>query len=163
MKYAKRTLSSPLTFFWKFAAAPLLVVFFLAAVGVERWKGRTGTAESAGMTAVGILSLIFVAAWLVWLTARLKRVVIKDGALYVSNYRTEIRVPFSEIRDVRETSDLRWFVLRVDLRNPTIFGQHIEFRPRLQLSWSHPHPIVRELLHCSQHAEDCREISCNVF
>ena len=149
MKSKPRTLSSPLTFFWKFAATPVLAVFFIAAIARH---GLKGASDSAGMVAVGLFSLIFMIAWFSWLTGGLKRVVLKEGALYISNYRTEIRVPFSEIRDVREGYSVRWFVICIDLKDPTALGQHIEFRPKFHLYWSRPHPIVRELQSYSMNA-----------
>jgi hypothetical protein len=152
MKSKPRTLSSPLTFFWKFVATPLIAGLFIAAFARHGWKVRDGASDSAGMIAIGLFSLIFMIAYLIWRTAGLKRVVIKEGALYVSNYRTEIRVPFSEIRDVREGFSVRWFVICIDLKDPTALGQHIEFRPKFHLYWSQPHPIVRELQSHSQNA-----------
>ena len=149
MKSKPRTLSSPLTFLWKFVATPVFAGFFIAAIARHGWKGA---GDSAGMVTLGLFSLVFMIAWFSWLTAGLKRVVLKEGALYISNYRTEIRVPFSEIRDVREGFSMRWFVICIDLKDPTALGQHIEFRPKFHLYRSRPHPIVRELQTHSQNA-----------
>jgi hypothetical protein len=152
MKSKPRTLSSPLTFFWKFAATPVIAGLFIATFARHGWKGRDGASDSAEMMAVGLFSLIFIIAWFSWLTVGLKRVVLKEGALYISNYRTEIRVPFSEIREVREGFSVRWFVICIDLKDPTVLGQHIKFRPKFHLYWSRPHPIVRELQSHTQNA-----------
>ena len=144
----RRTLSSPLTFFWKFAATPLLAgayVWVMAAEWSDGWKHRDGTPASMATMAFVIVCLATAVAWLVWLSTRLKRVAVDDCALYVSNYVTEIRVPLSEVTDVRESGTLRWFLIGVDLRSPTTFGQHLHFRPRLRLYWSGLHPMAREL------------------
>ena len=91
-------------------------------------------------------------AWLVFLSARLKRVAVDDITLYVSNYLTEIQVLLSEVIHVTENGTLKWFLVEIDLRNPTAFGQHIDFRPRLRFYWSGLHPTVKELQERCQHA-----------
>lgn len=141
----RRTLSSPLTFFWKFAATPLLAggyVWAMAAKWSDGWKHRDGTPVSGGEIAIAIFCLAATFAWLVFLSARLKRVEVDDRTLYISNYVTEIRVPLSEVIEVAESGTARWFLLGIDLRNPTAFGQHIDFRPRLRFYWSGLHPVA---------------------
>ena len=144
----RRTLSSPLTFFWEFAATPLLAggyVWVMAARWSDGWKHRDGTPASAATMALVIVCLITTVACLVWLSARLKSVAVDDTALYVSNYVTEIQVPLSEVTDVRECGTLRWFFVEIDLRHPTAFGHHIDFRSMLCFYWSGLHPTVKEL------------------
>jgi len=144
----RRTLSSPLTFFWKFAATPLLAgcfVFVMAAQWSDGWKRRDRTPVSSGEIAIATICLAVTFAWLVFLSARLKRVEVDDSILYISNYVTEIRVPLSEVINVRESWTLKWFLLGIDLRNSTAFGQHIDFRPRLRFYWSGLHPVARDL------------------
>ncbi|MEP6788942.1 MAG: hypothetical protein ABJB40_10960 [Acidobacteriota bacterium] len=80
---------------------------------------------------------------------RLKWVAI-DAAnlrLYVSNYRKEIAIPFSEIANVTEFrfSDPRR--ITIHLPNETEFGKKIVFigTYRFLGIWAGPHPIVDEL------------------
>ena len=151
----RRTLSSPLTFFWKFVSTPLLAGCFILVLAVGwsgGWKHRDGTPVSGGEIAIAIICQTATFAWLVFLSARLKRVEVDDGTLYLSNYVTEIRVPLSEVIDVTESGTLKWFLVGIDLRNPTAFGQHIDFRPRLRFYWSGLHPTVKELQERCQHA-----------
>lgn len=82
--------------------------------------------------------------------ARVKRVLLdeKGGRLYVSNYRREIAIPFSEIANVTEFrfSDPRR--ITIHLHQPTEFGQKIVFLATYRFGgWlAGRHPIVDELL-----------------
>ena len=144
----RRTLSSPLTFFWKFGSTPLLAgcfVYLLAALWSGGWKSQDGTPDSGRTIGTAIVLVPAICGWIAWLTARLKRVAVDDSALYISNYRTEIRVPLTQVLDVRESGNSKWFLIGINLRHPTAFGQRIVFRPRLCLYWSGLHPVAREL------------------
>ena len=155
MKTMRRTLSSPLTFFWKFAATPVLIGWFVYVLAGEwsgGWKNRDGTPVSSGEIAIAVLCWAATFVCLVFLSARLKRVEVDDGTLFISNYVTEIRVPLSEVIDVTESWTPKWFLLGIDLRNPTAFGQHIDSRPKLRFYCSGLHPVARDLKNLRERA-----------
>ena len=89
--------------------------------------------------------LVGVVGFLVF-SVRLKVVRMDDEALYVSNYRKEIRVPFSEVESVGG-----WFTKRlvtIHFRMETEFGRKVSFMPELRwfdLDVFGPHPIIAEL------------------
>jgi hypothetical protein len=144
----QRTLSSPLTFFWKFIATPLLIGGFVCALAsgwIGHWLRREGTPLSVNEVLMALLLVSLVGAQGFRMTAALKRVAVDDHTLYISNYLTEIRVPLSDVLDVKESSRRGSLLIRLHLRRPTAFGQSIVFRPRLRLYWWGLHPVAREL------------------
>ena len=79
----------------------------------------------------------------------IKRVLIDENSklLYVSNYRREIAIPFSEIADVTE---FKWNDPRritIHLRNESEFGKKIVFLGTYRFggAWAGSHPVVKEL------------------
>ncbi len=92
---------------------------------------------------------VFFLIFTTWLGWGLKWVAIDDAnkRLYVSNYRKEISIPFSEIAHVSEfiLSDPRRITIK--LHHPTEFGQKIVFLSTYRFGgWlAGPHPIVKEL------------------
>jgi hypothetical protein len=144
----QRILSSPLTFFWKFISTPLLIGGFvcaLASAWIGNWLRRQGTPLSVNEVLMAILLLSLVGTQGFRMMAALKRVAVDDHTLYISNYLTEIRVPLSEVLDVKESSRRGSLLIRIHLRRPTPFGPSIVFRPRLRLYWWGPHPVALEL------------------
>jgi hypothetical protein len=124
------------------------LVFALAVWANGGWKSRDATPgdeRATGADFVYVVLMIAAAAGLVWSSVRLKRVTVDDDALYISNYKTEIRIPLTEVLEVKECRRSDWFVLALDLKHPTAFGQHIVFPPRFQLYWSGLHPVAKEL------------------
>lgn len=80
----------------------------------------------------------------------LKKVSIDDHNLYVSNYRTEITIPITEITDVREFLFSEPRRVTIHLRNPTEFGSKIIFLATYRaFAFLSPHPIVDELIQMS--------------
>jgi hypothetical protein len=85
-------------------------------------------------------------AFLIWFCRQIKRVQVDERGLYVSNYWSEVNIPFGEISHLTERA---WFVPRsvtVHLRRPSAFGDRIVFVPRLQWIPFGPHPVIEELL-----------------
>lgn len=81
-----------------------------------------------------------------WCCAGLKKVRVNSTHLYVSNFRKEIAVPFSNIVDITEH---RWSnnPITIHFRTPTAFGQSITFMPAerfVPFLWS-SHPVVEDL------------------
>lgn len=145
----RRPLSSPLTFFWKFVIPTLFVAgagYVVLVQCLDTFRNRDGAPLSYGELCLSLAVWAAALAWVIGWTSRLKRVEVDDHALYVSNYRSEIRIPLTDVCEVDETSgDRRYFTVRVDLRKKYAFGQRIVFRPRFRLYWSGLHPVTREL------------------
>jgi hypothetical protein len=92
------------------------------------------------------LVLGLLGAALLWaLGVRLKVVRIEQGHLIISNYRSEISVPFSEISDVAENRLINIHPVRIYFRHKTKFGNSIVFMPTTMLWTFARHPVVAEL------------------
>ena len=92
---------------------------------------------------LGNIAFLFYTLLLFW---PLKKVVIDDNNLYVSDFHTEITIPFSEIERVSEfvLSEPRRVTIR--LKNPTRFGRKIVFLATYRaFAFFSSHPIVSEL------------------
>jgi len=144
-----RTISSRQTIFAKFVL-PTLWIGIFGAVTLALWLGFFWGSQSSGPPLP--LKWTFLAVLLVGGTillrtvARLKRVRIDGDSLLISNYRTEIRVPLSEIAAVSENRALNHHPVTITLRRETAFGRRITFMPKVRFlfPWS-SHPIVAEL------------------
>ena len=96
-----------------------------------------------------LVGMVVVAAFELWLSWPIKRVMldVANRRLYVSNYRREIAIPFSEIERISEFKLHNPPRLTLHLRTPTEFGSQISFlttyRPFTGF-WT-THPIVKEL------------------
>jgi hypothetical protein len=76
----------------------------------------------------------------------LKRVEVDDHALYVSNYTTVVRIPLSQVTDVRQSGGPKGLTrVSIALRNPSALGESIEFLPRLSRCWAGMGPAIWEL------------------
>ena len=77
---------------------------------------------------------------------KLKKVEIDEECLYVSNYRQEIKIPFSDVYEVTEMRWLEPFWITLHLVRPSEFGDKIVFAPpyRYMAFWSR-NPLVDEL------------------
>ncbi|HWS99414.1 MAG TPA: hypothetical protein VN256_04005 [Pyrinomonadaceae bacterium] len=77
-----------------------------------------------------------------------------SGHLYISNYRREVVVPVSEIKDVRETDQYGYFYsITLTFKRPTEFGRKIKFLPYPEWgqSWRRKeHSLVGELKRLAQ-------------
>ena len=93
--------------------------------------------------AIGITSTICAVIY----GRRFKRVQVDEAALYISDYKTEVRVPFSDIENVWVNWKLSGKggkpIVTIVFQNPTIFGKQIEFIAKQP--WNISHSIVAEL------------------
>ncbi len=113
------------------------------------WLGKiTGNdGKPMSIEVLGVFTLMWalVMVGLVKSLGFLKRVEVDDHALYVSNHLTEVRIPLSEITDVRETGGSKSLTrVSISFRHSSPFGKSIEFLPRLSLHLS-ADPVVREV------------------
>jgi hypothetical protein len=144
----ERTLSSAQTFWMKFVFPTRWISMFglgtfALFLGVFR-----GTHDSAppdrmkwGFLAAWIAGTIFIYSG----CAGLKRVRIKDSAIYVSNYLKEIRIPFDNVADVTENRWINIHPVTIHLRSATEFGERITFMPKIRIFSWRSHPVVAEL------------------
>ena len=137
----------------------LIWIFFLSSVWLGHSRGWKNlewilTPTSPLLTVAGLLGFW---AWFALITVPLKKVEMDDTSLYVSNCRTEVQIPLSEITALRETGSY-WFTIIVTFRNKTLFGQAIVFRPRHRIYLSGLNPTTRQL---SELAEQARREAAN--
>lgn len=144
----RRTLSTD-TFALKFVYPAMNAIAFIIAEGFLCWwslKDKSGII----ILAICLLPIIGVAStiYAVKNGRRFKRVQVDDSALYISDYKTEVRVPFSEI----ENASVDWKlqgkaaaipIVTIAFRNPIIFGKQVEFIGAQP--WNTSHSIVAEL------------------
>ena len=91
------------------------------------------------------IPIIFVIIFLGWRAADLKEVAIKDGNLIISNIFNEIKIPVSEIENVRQTFPIFEISISITLKKETEFGKKIRFVPKNEFYWSGQHPTVKYL------------------
>jgi hypothetical protein len=145
----RRRLSSRTTILWSYVL-PILLVVGLSGALLMGWLGKI-TGNDGRPLSVEVLC-VFTLMWAltVWGLVRsvgvLKRVEVDEDALCVSNYTTEVRIPLSEVTDVRESGGPKGLTrVSIALRNPSVFGQNIEFLPRLSRCWAGMGPAILEL------------------
>jgi hypothetical protein len=90
--------------------------------------------------------LLLGSTFMYWWAIRLKRVVMTDGELRISNYRREIVVPLSEVDEVTENRWVNIHPVTVQFVRRTDFGHRIVFMPKARpFALFSSHPIVGEL------------------
>jgi len=105
------------------------------------------------MNWIFLAGLLFGSAFIYWGCIRLKRVRMDSEALYISNYREEIRVA---LRDISAVSENRWVNIHpitVEFCTDSAFGNQIVFMPEFR-GWGvwRSHPIVAELREAARQA-----------
>jgi hypothetical protein len=93
------------------------------------------------------LAALIVGSFLIyWWGVRLKRVVMTEGELRISNYRREIVVPLTDLDEVTENRWVNLHPVTVQFVRRTDFGHGIVFMPiRRPFALFSSHPIVAEL------------------
>jgi len=141
-----RRISSLLTFPYKFVLPAFFVVGFLNMLIWGKWY--PGDQPGFPPMAVYLISLPFLLL-ILWNYCPAKRVFLdqQNQRLYVSNYRKEIAIPFSEIASVNEFILSDPTRITIGLREPSEFGQKIVFLGTYRFGgWlAGSHPIVKEL------------------
>jgi hypothetical protein len=147
----QRTISSSLTFFSKFIG-PAIFFLILALWLPQLFISGAFRRDNSGSPApphsiLFFLFVLFLAGTLsYWFGIRLKKVSMTDDALYISNYRKEIRVPFGDIAAVSENRFISGHPVWIEFRHTTDFGNRILFMPKwIWLTNWRSHPIVAEL------------------
>jgi len=151
MPGAVRTLSSDQTFGAKFVVPVVVILVFDVAALALWWDPNEWPMMGALHASSDPIRWVFAVVGIVltlgslWFGAPLKMVRIDDEALYLSNYRREIRVPLAELESVGGTNWSISQVVTLGFRSETAFGRTIVFMPKLRwLSIGEP-PVVGEL------------------
>ena len=91
-------------------------------------------------------AIAMVAVSVYWYYVRLKKVIVEEDGLVVSNFVREIRVPW---RDIVNVSGSRWVSTRqvtIRLDRDLGFGTSIIFMPQTRILWpGQEHPAAQEL------------------
>ena len=139
---------------------PLLLVVGLSGALLMCWLGKIRGKDGEPLSVEGLC--VFTLMWalvmvgLVRTLGFLKRVEVDDDALYISNYTTELRIPLSEVFAVYASGGSQGLTrVSIAFRNPSAFGQSIEFLPRLSRCWAGMGPAIREVQAL------CRQLSAN--
>ena len=149
----RRTLSSPLTFLGKC----VFPVLWIVGVGLATCQLWLGTYQWPNEMKWSFLALWLIGTAYIWWSVRhLMRVEADDEAIYVSNCRSEVRVPLTEI------SIVKWSLLRgprvtVHLRRPCELGQRVDFIPKCDwdvMWWSGTRAAAKELEALRKRAEE---------
>lgn len=139
----KHQLSSKQTFLLKIVLPIILGIIFIQTIVLIVLNFR-----DAGILPLLIVPLmmafgIFVMSRTIM---RYKKVSVDDEFLYVSNYRREIKIPISNIKDV---SQIKWYRTRpvtIYLKEDSEFGREIVFTPKLNgFQVFADNPVVDEL------------------
>jgi hypothetical protein len=145
----RRTLSDSDTFATKFIYPAFGGIAFVVATGFMWWwslRDKSGLIALAKwlFPVMGVVTVIYGVRY----GRRFKRVGADDQALYISDYRNEIRVPFAEI----ENAWVKWKltghghgipIVTIEFLNLTVFGKQIEFIAKQP--WITSHSLVEEL------------------
>jgi hypothetical protein len=151
-----RTISSSQTFLVKFVFPLLWCSIFGAvtiAIGTGFLRGSGIQSFPAAMVGVSIgVWVLGAGAWWQW-GAQWKKVRLDDGALCISNFRQEIRVPLADIEEVTQNRVIRGQPVTIRFRRATEFGDSITFMPKVRaFGFWRLHPIVTELRELAQKA-----------
>jgi hypothetical protein len=153
----RRELSSDTTFFLKFVLPAIFIFAGVFICSIFIWIIASGQGFHFMM-----LVFLYIWVWAVGFSCHIlipiKKVSLDgySGQLYISNYRKEIVVPVSEIKDAQETDQYRGFYsITLLLKSPTEFGRKIKFlpypNPKLGRFWRpQEHPLVGELQRLAQ-------------
>lgn len=140
----KRVISSKDTVFYKI----LLPIFCLICAAVLPPAVYLYDKNNNAVAAVFVFIFSLVSSALVFvMTKALKKLSLDDEFLYISNYRTEIMVPLSNIAKILWFGDLR--PTMIYLKTPSEFGKKINFHPKITVTTG-SNPIVEELKELAQ-------------
>jgi hypothetical protein len=139
-----RQISSRLSFFHKFIL-PGLFILGIINTGILYLNGWF--ASSVGLSAGMILLINFAfLAYVLFLFWPIKKIVIDDHNLYVSDWRMDVTISVIEVERVSEFIFSEPRRVTIHLKNPSQFGQKIVFLATYQtFSFFRSHPIVSEL------------------
>jgi hypothetical protein len=144
-----RTISSSQTFLVKFVFPVLWCTVFGAVtigMGTGFFPGVRLPVLPPAMVWIFVIVWIAGAASWWWWGGQWKKVRLDETALYISNFRKEIRVPLTEIEEVTQNRWIKGQPVTIRFRTETGFGTRITFMPKVRmLGFWRTHPIVAQL------------------
>jgi hypothetical protein len=155
---SERLLSSRNTFVLKYLFPAVWMLAFghfaysaLRTLGQLSYHSGPGTVP-AGLAWRVVLGWLLGTVLILWAAIPLKRVRLVDGALLVSNFRREVRIPLGAIRRVSQNRWLNWRPIAVELRTDLGVGTRFTFLPpdrlfRFRFRFWREDPEVAELRH----------------
>ena len=154
-----RSISSPLTFFYKWIFSFLWITGFgtgtTAMVFSEnQFHDKLGASPSSGMRWQFLIIWIVGSFFIWWFCMRLKRIRLDDKDLYISNYFKEIRVPLEGVVGVSENRWINIHPVTLIFKNKTQFGLSVVFMPTVRwFSFFSSHPVVAEIRRAAERAK----------
>jgi hypothetical protein len=100
---------------------------------------------------VGYVALQFAVAWIIgaallwWCCVGLKKVLVDEEVLYISNYYREISVPLRNIRTVTQSLWISPHPVIITFHTATELGKRIKFMPEHKFAFWRDDSIVDEL------------------
>jgi hypothetical protein len=145
-----RTLSSDQTFGAKFVAPVVVILIFDVAAGLLWWDPNGWPmsllhASTDPIRWVFAVLAVLLTVGSLWFGAPLKAVRVDDEALYISNFRREVRVPLAEVESVAVEGWSTSQVVKIAFRSDTPVGRKIVFMPKLRFFAFREPPVVAEL------------------
>jgi hypothetical protein len=138
------TLSSRLTFFYKFIFPAFWIVFVgVFTITVSLSQGSPTEMKLFPPT-IWILGLVVL--WVLAMEFPLRSVRVEGTHLHISNYLREIVVPVASVTKVTENRWVNIHPVTIYFLSETDFGKSIVFMPKvkLMLFWG-SHPVVRQI------------------
>ena len=108
-------------------------------------RGPNGVPTPDGMKWAFLVAWLAGSSFILWFCGRLQRVQVDDESIYVSNYWSEVRVPFTEVSHITEN---RWIsppTVIIHLRDLSPNGERIVFISKFRWFPFGTHPVVGEL------------------
>lgn len=127
-------------------AAPLhksFWIFFFFVLGITLLVTDASLLNKTGYFIIWIIC--FTVFWKLY--RNLRTVEVDDSFIYVSDGAVTLKIPFSEIKNIREEFiDFRNPIIFIDLKNETQFGHKIKFMPYFVRRWlPKPHPVINQI------------------
>jgi hypothetical protein len=139
-----RQISSHLSFFHKFIL-PGLFVLGVINTGTMYLGGWFASSEGLSAGMMLLINSAFLAYVLLFFWP-IKKILIDDRNLYITDWRTDATIPLTEIDRVSEFVFSEPRRVTIHLRNPSVFGRKIAFLATYRaFSFFRSHPIVSEL------------------
>lgn len=143
----KKTISSDLTFFYKF----IFTIAWIGGFGYGTF-GSLLSQHDDSILVVWLLGSLF----LYWGCARLKYIAIDKNNIYISNFIRTIKVPLHEIDKISENAFINIHPVWISFKTTTRFGRKIMFMPKFifRVLPFCSHPVVKELCELAKDADN---------
>lgn len=139
----KKEISSQMTYFYKFVLPYLWIGMILSGLFIGFSSGNVNYYSlSLGLVIILIITF-FIFRW----SKRLKKVSIDENYLYISDFKNEITIDFTDILKVEQPllRILNPESILITMKINTIWGKKICFVPKERVLNFLKHPIVNEL------------------